>query len=195
MGECTHAYIYERIYMLIFSLELPSSELGCPQQPRVSLSQHPTKQVRKWVWHMFHRGPCVDLGFHNTPLSPWPIEPWKSLSNVAWRHHWTFSKGAYLLRYAGSPLTPFLAPQRHLKGHPWCISAFGVLQTYLGGCHRGVKGRCLLQVSIGASMQHITSISSVQEAIRMSYSQFYSLIRRVLIPRWRGCPLRTSILI
>ena len=37
-GERAHAYIYERMYMLIFSLEFPASGLGFPEHTRASLS-------------------------------------------------------------------------------------------------------------------------------------------------------------
>ena len=52
-GECAHAYIYERIYMLIFSLEFPASGLGFPQHPAGSPSQRPTKRVGILAWHVF----------------------------------------------------------------------------------------------------------------------------------------------
>ena len=70
--ECAHAYIYERLYMLMFSLEFPRSGLGLPQHPRGPLSQQPTKRMGIWAWHIFFRGRCVYLGFYNThrPLSP-----------------------------------------------------------------------------------------------------------------------------
>ena len=51
--ECAHAYNYERIYMLIFSLEFPTSGLGFPQHPGGPLSQRPTKRVGIWAWHVF----------------------------------------------------------------------------------------------------------------------------------------------
>ena len=53
-GASVHmrACIYERIYMLIFSLEFPTSEMGFPQHPRGSLSQHPTQWVGIWAWRI-----------------------------------------------------------------------------------------------------------------------------------------------
>ena len=50
-GEYAHAYVYERICILMFSLEFPTSGLGFPQHPRGPLSQHPTKRVGIWAWH------------------------------------------------------------------------------------------------------------------------------------------------
>ena len=49
-GESARAYIYERIYMLICTLEFPSSGLGVVQHPEGPLSQHPTKQIGIWTW-------------------------------------------------------------------------------------------------------------------------------------------------
>ena len=56
--ECVHAYVYERICMLMFSIEFPTSGLGFPQHPRGPLSQHPTKlgvaffliETCAWTW-------------------------------------------------------------------------------------------------------------------------------------------------
>ena len=52
-GECARAYISERIYMLIFSLELPTSGLAFPQHPWGPLSRHPTTRVGMWAWYIF----------------------------------------------------------------------------------------------------------------------------------------------
>ena len=51
--ECTHAYVYERIYMWIFSLEFPTSGLEFPPHPGGPLSQSPTKRVGIWAWQAF----------------------------------------------------------------------------------------------------------------------------------------------
>ena len=47
------------------------------------------------------------------------------------------------------------------------------------GCHNGVRGLFLLQVSNGARMQHMTLISRVQEAIRTSYSRFQHFMSEI----------------
>ena len=56
-GECACVHMYERIYVLIFSLEFPTSGLGFPQHPKGPLSQHPTKPVGIQAWHIYNRGP------------------------------------------------------------------------------------------------------------------------------------------
>ena len=50
---CAHAYGYERICTLIFSLEFPTSGLGFLQHPRGPLSQRQTKWVAIWAWHVY----------------------------------------------------------------------------------------------------------------------------------------------
>ena len=83
-GECAHAYVYERICILMFSLEFPTSGLGFPQHPRGPLSQHPTKRVRIWAWHFSSWRPVRGLGFpghtrvslsetHQNRVCPWPM--------------------------------------------------------------------------------------------------------------------------
>ena len=64
MGVC--AYMYDTIYMLIFSLDCPTSGHEFPQYPRGLVSQHAAKRVETGAWHISNRGPCVELNSHNT---------------------------------------------------------------------------------------------------------------------------------
>ena len=74
-GDCAHAYIYERTYMLIFSLEFPTSGLGFQQHPRGPLSEPPTKRVGIWAWYVFVEARAwtlvstthTDLSLRDTP--------------------------------------------------------------------------------------------------------------------------------
>ena len=61
--------------MLIFSLEFPASGLGFPQHPRGPLSQHPTKRVGIWAWHVFVEArawTCVSTTHTDLPLRDTP---------------------------------------------------------------------------------------------------------------------------
>ena len=74
-GECAHAYIYERIYMLIFSLEFPTVDLDFHSNQKGPLSQRRTKRVGIWAWHYFVEARAwtwvstthTDLSLRDTP--------------------------------------------------------------------------------------------------------------------------------
>ena len=73
------------------------------------------------------------------------------------------------LKFPGSALC------EHFEGHPWCVSAFEVLKTDLEGCHHGVRGWFLLQVSNGASM-HASTPDCIPIFVILRVGTFFILV-------------------